>query len=99
LQQFEWKGNIRELKNVIERASILTDGNYILPQHLPYEIQQQHASTQKELSLAAIEKQHIEKILQYTGGNKTKAASLLEIGLATLYRKMQEYSIAPNISK
>lgn len=99
LQQFEWKGNIRELKNVIERASILTDGNYILPQHLPYEIQQQHAGTQKELSLAAIEKQHIEKILQYTGGNKTKAASLLEIGLATLYRKMQEYSIAPNISK
>lgn len=99
LQQFEWKGNIRELKNVIERASILTDGNYILPQHLPYEIQQQHTGTQKELSLAAIEKQHIEKILQYTGGNKTKAASLLEIGLATLYRKMQEYSIAPNISK
>ena len=99
LQQYEWKGNIRELKNVIERAAILVEGTEILPEHLPYELQQQNAGTQKELSLASIEKQHIQKILQYTGGNKTKAASLLEIGLATLYRKMQEYSIITNVSK
>ncbi|HEX5023705.1 MAG TPA: sigma 54-interacting transcriptional regulator, partial [Agriterribacter sp.] len=99
LQQYEWKGNIRELKNVTERAAILVEGTEILPEHLPFEIQQQHAGTQKELSLAAVEKQHIEKILRYTGGNKTKAANLLEIGIATLYRKMQEYSISPNVSK
>jgi DNA-binding NtrC family response regulator len=99
LQQYDWKGNIRELKNVMERAAILVEGTEILPEHLPYEIQQQNVGAQKKLSLAAIEKQHIEKILHYTGGNKTKAASLLEIGLATLYRKMQEYSISTNISK
>jgi len=99
LEQYEWKGNIRELKNVIQRAAILVEGTVILPEHLPYEIQQQNAGTQNELSLASVEKQHIEKILQYTGGNKTKAASLLEIGLATLYRKMQEYSISTNLSK
>ncbi|MEO8404605.1 MAG: sigma-54 dependent transcriptional regulator [Chitinophagaceae bacterium] len=99
LQQYEWKGNIRELKNVMERAAILVEGTEILPEHLPYEIQQQSAGTQKELSLASVEKHHIEKILQYTGGNKTKAASLLEIGLATLYRKMQEYCISPGLSK
>lgn len=99
LQQYDWKGNIRELKNVMERAAILVEGTEILPQHLPYDIQQQNTETQKELSLATIEKQHIEKILQYTGGNKTKAASLLEIGIATLYRKMQEYSINNIVSK
>ncbi len=99
LKQYNWKGNIRELKNVIERAAILTDGSEILPEHLPYEIQQQNAANPHELSLAAIEKQHIQKILQYTDGNKAKAARLLEIGLATLYRKMEEYSIVTTSSK
>jgi len=99
LQQYNWKGNIRELKNVLERAAILTDGAEILPEHLPYEIQQQNTVAQHELSMAAVEKQHIQKILEYTHGNKAKAARLLEIGLATLYRKMEEYSIAPGISK
>lgn len=99
LQRYAWRGNIRELKNVMERAAILAEEKEVLPEHLPYEIQQQHTGTPKELSLAAVEKQHIEKILQYTGGNKTKAAGLLEIGLATLYRKMQEYAITTNLSK
>ncbi len=93
LQQYNWKGNIRELKNVIERAAIISEGPEILPEHLPYEIQQQNVVNPHELSLAAVEKQHIQKILQYTNGNKAKAARLLEIGLATLYRKMEEYSI------
>jgi two-component system, NtrC family, response regulator len=99
LKQHSWKGNIRELKNVIERAAILADGSEILPEHLPFEIQQQNAANPHELSLAAIEKQHIQKILQYTGGNKAKAARLLEIGLATLYRKMEEYNIVSTLSK
>ena len=60
LQQYDWKGNIRELKNVMERAAILVEGTEILPEHLPYEIQQQNVGAQKKLSLAAIEKQHIE---------------------------------------
>ena len=99
LQQYNWKGNIRELKNVMERAAILVEGTEILPEHLPYEIQKENVATQQELSLASVEKQHIQKILQYTQNNKTKAARLMEIGLATLYRKMQEYDIVPTVSK
>lgn len=91
-QQY-WHGNIRELRNVIERAVILMDGDTILPQHLPYEIQKQSESITNNLSLAAVEKSHIEKVLQYTHGNKTRTAEYLGIGLTTLYRKMEEYHI------
>lgn len=94
LQKYAWHGNIRELKNVIERAVILVDGPEICPEHLPYEIQKQDVAALPELSLSSVEKQHIQKILQYTNGNKAKAARLLEIGLATLYRKMEEYNLA-----
>jgi DNA-binding NtrC family response regulator len=93
LQRHSWKGNIRELRNVLERASILTDGNEILPEHLPYEIQKQDSAISESLSLASVEKHHIQKVLQYAKGNKTKAAEFLGIGLTTLYRKMEEYHI------
>ena len=92
LQQQEWKGNIRELKNVIERAVILADDSELKTEHLPFELQ--HANSLiSSFDLTAIEKSHIQKVLQYTKGNKTKAAELLGIGLTTLYRKMEEYKI------
>ena len=91
LQQHVWKGNIRELRNVMERATILAEDN-ILPEHLPYEIQKQDKQS-ASLTLASVEKNHIQKVLQYTKGNKTKAAIMLGIGLTTLYRKMEEYKI------
>lgn len=94
LQQNTWKGNIRELRNVLERASILTEGSEILPEHLPYEIQKQNKKGSESLSLASVEKDHIKKVLDYTKGNKTKTAELLGIGLTTLYRKMEEYQIS-----
>ena len=94
LQKFEWKGNIRELKNVMERAVILTDTNEITPTQLPYEIQKQADATANTLSLASVEKLHIEKVLLHFHNNKTKAAEALGIGLTTLYRKMEEYGIA-----
>lgn len=53
LQQYNWKGNIRELKNVLERAVILVDNNEILPEHLPSEIQKQNTGASHQLSLAA----------------------------------------------
>ncbi len=96
MENFPWKGNIRELRNVMERAVILVDGPVILPEHLPYDLQA--GSALPGLSLAAVEQKHILAILQYTGGNKTRAAKLLEIGLATLYRKMEEYRIEQEIS-
>ena len=93
LQQYSWPGNIRELRNVIERAVIMTDDNKILPEHLPYEIQKQDDKSTDSLTLSSVEKKHIEKVLQHTKGNKTKAAEYLEIGLTTLYRKIEEYKI------
>ncbi|NCI46744.1 sigma-54-dependent transcriptional regulator [Sediminibacterium soli] len=93
LKQHQWKGNIRELKNVLERAVILTEGEEITPAQLPYDIQRQGNAGQHHLSLAAVEKMHIRRVLQITNGNKTKTAELLGIGLTTLYRKIEEYDI------
>ena len=93
LQQHTWKGNIRELRNVIERALILSETGVILPEHLPFEIQKESRSAPENLSLASVERNHIEKVLGYTKGNKTKAAEFLGIGLTTLYRKLDEYQI------
>ena len=94
LKLHAWKGNIRELRNVLERATIITDEKEILPEHLPFEIQNQDKTNQPNLTLAGVEKKHIEKVLQYRQGNKTKAAESLGIGLTTLYRKMEEYHIS-----
>lgn len=96
LQAHEWKGNIRELKNIIERAVILADGPELMLKNLPLDLQSAtfHSSTTtSDFDLAAAERSHIQKILQYTKGNKTEAARLLGIGLATLYRKIGEFSM------
>ena len=94
LKKFSWRGNIRELKNVLQRAVILAEGVEILPAHLPYEIQKQSDSVFGGLSLSGVERDHIQKVLHYTKGNKTRAAECMGIGLTTLYRKMQEYHIS-----
>jgi DNA-binding NtrC family response regulator len=81
------------LRNVLERACILTETSELLPGHLPYEIQRQDRTIADNLSLANVEKDHIQKVLAFTKGNKTKTAEYLGIGLTTLYRKIEEYHI------
>jgi transcriptional regulator with PAS, ATPase and Fis domain len=97
LKLHAWKGNIRELKNVIERSVILTNDSELNMESLPVELQQQgNNSKEKNLSafeLAAAEKIHIQKVLHYANGNKTETAKLLNIALTTLYRKLEEYQI------
>ena len=96
LEDQPWKGNIRELKNVIERAVILADHPLLVVDDLPFEIQLAQPEKQKALSLfdlASAEKQHIQRILGFTKGNKVEAARLLNIGLTTLYRKIEEYRL------
>jgi transcriptional regulator with PAS, ATPase and Fis domain len=63
---------------------------------LPYEIQHQsnnHNKSMSAFSMNSVEKLHIQKVLNYTKGNKAETARLLEIGIATLYRKLDEYNI------
>lgn len=98
LKQHSWKGNIRELKNVIERSVILTDTAELTMDTLPVELQKLNTQNGKEkvlsaFELASAEKIHIQKVLNYTNGNKTETAKLLGIALTTLYRKLEEYQI------
>jgi DNA-binding NtrC family response regulator len=92
LQQHTWKGNIRELKNVIERAVILAEGPELTIDDLPLDFQSTGASSQG-YTLADAEKLHIQKVMRHTNGNKTEAAKLLNIGIATLNRKIEEYKL------
>ncbi len=96
LQKHDWKGNIRELKNVMERAVILSDSDELTINDLPIDMQSLHNDSNKLLSafdLASVEKLHIQRVMNHCKGNKTEAARLLNIGLTTLYRKIEEYKI------
>lgn len=99
LKLHSWKGNIRELRNVMERSIILVDGEELTVDSLPNEFQQstsnpqQSAKTLSAFELASAEKIHIQKVMNYTNGNKTETAKLLNIALTTLYRKLEEYKI------
>lgn len=101
LKNHPWKGNIRELRNVIERSVILTDSSELEIDSLPLdisvynnEIDSSQTKMMSAFSMASAEKMQIQKVLNHTKGNKAEAARLLEIGIATLYRKVEEYKIS-----
>lgn len=101
LKQHNWRGNIREVKNIIERSVILTDSDELTLENLPNDLQNLLSTdtlppNSKQLSafdLASAEKLHIQKVMNYTNGNKTRTAELLNIALTTLYRKLEEFKI------
>ena len=97
LEQQPWKGNIRELRNVIERSLIVCDNGRLDVCDLPLELQNNHYECSDDsigsFDLASMERRHIARVLEYTKGNKTETARLLKIGLTTLYRKIEEYKI------
>jgi len=92
---YSWPGNIRELKNIIERAIIFTHGTEILPEHLPAELRTAgvlpafSSGTQQVLSLRQAEEQHINRMLQATGNNHSRTAVLLGISRSTLLAKLK----------
>jgi DNA-binding NtrC family response regulator len=102
LQAYDWPGNVRELENVIERAVVLAQAPTIGIAELPDQLQQKKpvlpSDDQLILSasatLADIERAAIAHALQQSGGNRQAAARALNIGVATLYRKLKEYHIA-----
>ena len=106
LVRYPWPGNVRELRNAVERMCILAEGSKLTPDELPGEVragaEAQNASDVGEEStdakgdddpppLAEVEKRHILKVLEHTGGNKMRAARILGITTATLYNKLKIY--------
>ncbi|MEQ9261832.1 MAG: sigma-54 dependent transcriptional regulator [Owenweeksia sp.] len=94
LRNHQWKGNVRELRNIIERTLIVSDDKTLTKADLPFNSAGGTGGLNaSSMLLADIEKYHINRVLQHTQGNKTEAAKLLGIGLTTLYRKIEEYDL------
>ncbi len=101
LLEHEWPGNVRELENIIERAVVLAEEPVLIPDNFPSELATKKAvktDTETEgfslkAAQAAIEKKLIEKALEATNGNRTKAAQLLEISHPSLLTKIKIYNI------
>jgi len=95
LRAYHWPGNNRELENVIERAVLLARKDVIEPENLLINIVTLREGDPglKHLSLDEIEKEHIERILEYTNWNKTKASKILGINRKTLLEKRKKYNI------
>ncbi len=99
LLQNEWKGNVRELRNIMERAVILCDGQTLLSCHLSGEglpVKLRHDAPLHEVAESAAksaEKARIENVLRQTHGNKSRAADILKVSYKTLLNKIKEYGI------
>jgi DNA-binding NtrC family response regulator len=100
LLNYSWPGNIRELKNVLERAMILSTNEVISPETLPIELREHQSSSRSisldlgDSSLESMERRHILDILNRVNGNKSKAARSLGISRSTLREKLKKYEIA-----
>jgi DNA-binding NtrC family response regulator len=93
---YDWPGNIRQLKNVIERAVVLTKKNSISIRDLPEEFlhyRKQQSRTVKIRSLKEFEIQHITKVLEECQGNKSRTAKILGISRKALYKRFKEFQI------
>jgi Nif-specific regulatory protein len=99
LTSYFWPGNAHELKNIMERTFILTDGQYIEASHLPEFAQEMKVekvevkASYVENTLFELEKKHIVDTLDHLGGNKTRAAKALGITVKTLYNKLHSYGM------
>jgi len=105
LQQAPWNGNIRELRNVIERACILTDGHVLSerdlasamarPQQTPPAVPELRIDKGAETLLSTAQRDQIERVLREAGGNKAKAAKLLGVSRRSLYRWLERLDLKP----
>jgi DNA-binding NtrC family response regulator len=103
IRSYPWPGNIRELKNVIQRAVLLTKGVELTPDLLPERIREtggsegttarEYSPIQLGMSLDEVEKEYIKMVLSSVSGNKVKAASLLKISRRTLYNKLRRFGL------
>ena len=88
-----WPGNVRELENAIERAMVVGRGPALEAKDLPLAARNGAADEPQARSLAALEKDHVARVLHDCGGNVTQAAKVLGIDRATLYNKLKRYGL------
>jgi DNA-binding NtrC family response regulator len=98
-----WPGNIRQLRNVLERACILADGPILTEQAIGASLRQSPAQglrfatdegDESDQALSSLERQHIMKVITETGGNKARAARQLGLSRRALYRRLERYGLA-----
>jgi DNA-binding NtrC family response regulator len=103
LVDYGWPGNIRELRNFIERLQILHEGHEVRACHLPIGSSRTPAAgapapaaaANHLVSLAQVERRHVERVLNATGWNKARAARVLEVDIKTLNKKIRDFKIGP----
>lgn len=97
LQSYTWPGNIRELRNVLEHAAILSDSSLITSRDLRFAIAATETTTDYDtsLTLLEVEKRHIAHVLQEEQGHVERAASRLGIPRSSLYQKIKKYHLSP----
>jgi transcriptional regulator with PAS, ATPase and Fis domain len=88
-----WPGNVRELENAVERAMVVGKGPVLDVHDLPVTARNGTTDEPAERSLSAMEKTHIARVLEDSGGNVTLAAKVLGIDRATLYNKLRRYGL------
>ena len=92
LLNYDWRGNIRELRNVLERAVVVCEHSEITPEHLSFPFKNSVLQAEGD-SLVDVEKTHIQRILTRTGRNISKSAEILQIDRTTLYNKIKKYNL------
>ena len=96
LVNYDWPGNVRELENMVERTVALCEGDIIESADLPEKLTRVRIAIrdldQYQVTLDALEEEHIKKVLLKVNGDKVKAAQILGINLSTLYRKLARYT-------
>jgi two-component system response regulator HydG len=99
LQSHPWPGNVRQLRNVIERALIIAEGRMIRKGDLPdaFRVANTTAGSFIKMPLGSslhdVEKEMIIRTIEFTGGNKTRAAEILGVSSKTLYNKLEQYEL------
>jgi transcriptional regulator with PAS, ATPase and Fis domain len=91
LTEYKWSGNVRELQNAIQFAFVKSRGDKITPDNLPMEINDNHLFQTIRGPSRKLDREQVESAIKKTGGNKAKAARLLNVGRATLYRFINDY--------
>jgi two-component system response regulator HydG len=99
LQRYEWPGNVRQLRNVLEGMIIMTPEDHIDIEHLPEPVRETSGAASLEsvisacMPLAAIEREVICRTLERTGGNRTETSKILGVSSRTLQRRIKEYDL------